>query len=203
MKRERRQSTVGKTPPPASEADNVSRMKQAFGKAIKWYRLQLRLSQPSLAEKMDGKVNQSYISQVERGLIFPGGVRFSALLTALGCSAIEVWEKAESLADIGLSAFDRESLFALLGHDQFSHRYEELKWFEESSHVVPELSATIDELYDSISGSKLNKHERIALQKQLKRFKELAHVYRAPPIVEQLVRLCDHACSSYAAIASR
>jgi|GEM_PF-5637420 len=136
------------------KGDATNGMSLRFGKALKAIRLKNRLTQKQIANSIpeDLGVNQSYLSRLENGDLFPGKSRMSAICEALGCSIAEAWSLAESL-DIPENALNQgcehqDQLLACLSNDKLGLDFEDVSAAQDYVESrMQQLSDALDRLH--------------------------------------------------------
>ena len=178
-------------------ADGASAMPKALGAAVKMRRSERKMTQVQLASKLaeivDG-VNQSYVSQLERGELYPGSERLSALLHVLDCTAAELWAMAEELADGNLDDQSRESLLELLDESEFGFSYEQRAKFDHGSDPI--VQKRLEDILDRVSIR--SRHGRSVTKEDLKTFIEAASEIPMPKVFLKLVHVLYEYLETYA-----
>ena len=85
---------------------NTQEIKDLFGRNIKYFRFHRQLSQAALAEKAD--ISVTFLSNIERGKMFPKVEILSRLTESLGVEVIELF-KADIVSEDNKKVFNRLS----------------------------------------------------------------------------------------------
>ncbi|GAB5512492.1 helix-turn-helix domain-containing protein [Rhodopirellula baltica] len=111
-------------------------MAKPFGEALRFFRLKKRLTQEGLArllaQYLESKVGQSYVSRIERGDFVPGPTHLAAIYQVLDCDQHSLWAKTEKFDEarrVDASELDQQ-LLNVLGHKRFKLSYESMKAIE-------------------------------------------------------------------------
>lgn len=125
-----------------------------LGKALKAIRLKRRLTQSQVANSIPVQygVNQSYLSRVENGDLFPGKDRITAICDVLECKVTEVWSIAEGFEFAGASdkgiQEDHDQLLTCLQHEKLGLEFEDVSSIQEYvDSRISQLSEAIDRLH--------------------------------------------------------